>query len=542
MRLVISGRRRAPAALLAAAALRILALGLAGAFLSSTDARHHLVAPALAAEGGHGKGNGNGNGGGNGNSQGNGGGNGNSQGNGGDNGNGQGNGNGDGNGNGQGNGGGNGNSQGDGGGNSGGSQSGGNSNGNGQGNSGGGDGNSGGSQGSGANAPSASSPARTGSASTPNPGREGRGGFELGEVMVLGDRSDTLAGVQRLGFRLIEARPLAALGLSVLKLSTPTGLDARQGVALLHARYPELTADVNSLYGTYETEAAQVVSLPAPDYARRMIRWSGGAGCGAGLRIGMIDSALAAGLPTFAGRKLHQRSFLEPGHAAADPAHGTAIAALLVGAADPAHLTAGGLLPDADLYAAGIFERQGGQSRASAFAIAAALNWMVQNRVAVVNISVAGDNNALMALAVHRASARGTILVAAAGNAGPDAPPAYPGALPEVIAVTAVDQDGAIFPEANRGNYIAFAAPGVRIWVPGPDGQGRYETGTSFATPFALGAAALEMMQGVPANAEILRRRLASRARALGPGGKNPIFGDGLVQADATCGVTTSLE
>jgi len=80
MRLVISGRRRVPAALLAAAVLRILPLGLAGAFLSSTDARHYLVAPALADGGGHGKGNGNGN------SQGNGGGNGNSQGNGGGNG------------------------------------------------------------------------------------------------------------------------------------------------------------------------------------------------------------------------------------------------------------------------------------------------------------------------------------------------------------------------------------------------------------------------------------------------------------------------
>jgi subtilisin family serine protease len=248
----------------------------------------------------------------------------------------------------------------------------------------------------------------------------------------------------------------------------------------------------------------------------------------------MIDSALAAGLPTFAGRKLHQRSFVEPGHAAADPAHGTAIAALLVGAADPAHLTAGGLLPDADLYAAAIFERQGGESQASAFAIAAALNWMVENRVAVVNISLAGDNNALMAQAVHRASERGTILVAAAGNAGPDAPPAYPGALPEVIAITAVDRDGAVFPEANRGDYIAFAAPGVSIWVPGPDGQGRYQTGTSFAAPFALGTAALEVMRGTPPKADALRRRLAAKAHALGTGGKNPVFGYGLVQAGAT--------
>jgi subtilisin family serine protease len=247
-------------------------------------------------------------------------------------------------------------------------------------------------------------------------------------------------------------------------------------------------------------------------------------------------------LPTFAGRKLHQRSFVERGRVAADPAHGTAIAALLVGAPDPAHPTRSGLLPDADLYAAAIFARQGGQSEADAFAIAEALDWMVQKRVRVVNVSLAGDDNALMALAVRRASARGTVLIAAAGNAGPDAPPAYPGALPEVIAVTAVDQDGAVFPQANRGSYIAFAAPGVRIWVPTPDGQGRYQTGTSFAAPFALGAAALEMMQGAPADADVLRRRLAAKARALGSGGRNPTFGYGLVQASTSCGVVASAE
>jgi subtilisin family serine protease len=376
-----------------------------------------------------------------------------------------------------------------------------------------------------------------------NSGHEGRHGFEPGEVVVLGDRPETLARVQSLGFRLIEARPLGALGLSVLKLGTPAGLDSRQAVALLHARLPGVTADVNSVYGSYETEEAQVVSLPAPDYARRMIRWSGGEGCGSGLRIGMIDSGLAAGLPAFAGRKLHQRSFLEAGRVAADPAHGTAIAALLVGAPDPAHPTGAGLLPDADLYAASVFARQGaGQSEADAFAIAEALDWMVQKQVRVVNVSLAGDDNELMALAVRRASARGTVLIAAAGNAGPHAPPAYPGALPEVIAVTAVDQQGAVFAAANRGSYIAFAAPGVRIWVPTPDGQGRYETGTSLAAPFALGTAALEMMQGAPADADSLRLRLAAKARALGSSGRNPTYGYGLVQASASCGVVASVE
>jgi subtilisin family serine protease len=273
-----------------------------------------------------------------------------------------------------------------------------------------------------------------------------------------------------------------------------------------------------------------------------MIRWSGGEGCGSDLSIGMIDSGLAADLPAFAGRKLHQRSFLEPGRVAADPGHGTAVAALLVGAPDPAHPGGGGLLPDADLYAAAVFARQtGGRSEADAFAIAEALDWMVQKHVRVVNVSLAGDDNALMAFAVRRASARGTVLIAAAGNAGPNAPPAYPGALPEVIAVTAVDQQGAVFAGANRGSYIAFAAPGVRIWVPTPDGgQGRYETGTSFAAPFALGTAALEMMQGAPAIADVLRRRLAAKARALGSGGRNPTYGYGLVQASTSCGIVTS--
>jgi hypothetical protein len=372
---------------------------------------------------------------------------------------------------------------------------------------------------------------------------EGSGSeFEAGEVVVVGEGPGTLAGAQSLGFRLIEERPLAALGLSVLKLKTPASLDERRAVALLHERFPRLIADVNSIYTPYKTQSAEVVSLPAPDYARRMIGWSGGEGCGAGFRIGMIDSAVAGNLPALAGRHLHQRSFVEPGMAAGDTTHGTAIAALLVGQAEPGHGEEGGLLPSADLYAASIFERRGERSEASALAIAAALDWMVQNHVPVVNLSLSGEANELMALAVRQAVGRGTVLVAAAGNGGPTAPPAFPGALPQVIAVTAVDQTGAVFAGANRGDYIAFAAPGVRIWAPGPDGAGHYQTGTSFAAPFAVGTVALELMRGAPPDPAALSRRLASHARALGPGGKNPIFGYGLIQATAACEGSASAD
>ena len=49
-------------------------------------------------------------------------------------------------------------------------------------------------------------------------------------------------------------------------------------------------------------------------------------------------------------------------------------------------------------------------------------------------------------------------------------------------------------------------------------------------------------MRGAPPNADALRRRLAEKAHALGTGGKNPVFGYGLVQAGASCGVVAVAE
>jgi subtilisin family serine protease len=60
------------------------------------------------------------------------------------------------------------------------------------------------------------------------------------------------------------------------------------------------------------------------------------------------------------------------------------------------------------------------------------------------------------------------VLIAAAGNAGPNSPPEFPGAYPSVIAVTATDSRDVLYPGANRGNYIAVAAPGVDVLVPAP--------------------------------------------------------------------------
>jgi len=166
---------------------------------------------------------------------------------------------------------------------------------------------------------------------------------------------------------------------------------------------------------------------------------------------------------------------------------------------------------------------------------------MAANRVPAVNVSLSGEANDLLALAVRRAAARGTLLVAAAGNGGPGAPPAYPAAYAQVVAVTAVDRSGAVFAGANQGDYIAFAAPGVRIWTPGRNPFGEYQTGTSFAAPFATAAAALALMDGGPAEPQALKRLLARHSLHLGAPGKNPVYGYGLLKATASCDAVTAL-
>ncbi len=193
-----------------------------------------------------------------------------------------------------------------------------------------------------------------------------------------------------------------------------------------------------------------------------------------------------------------------------------------------------GLLPGARLFAANIFESRNGRIRANALSVASALDWLIGRRVGVVNLSLSGPPNRLLAQAVARA-ARNTILIAAAGNAGPGGKAKYPAAYPDVVAVTATDSQLRPYERANRGTYIDVAAPGVGIWTAATNLPGRYESGTSFAVPFVTAAVAALMMDGGTVTLPELRRFFAGTALDLGAPGKDEVFGWGLVQKFRPC-------
>lgn len=344
------------------------------------------------------------------------------------------------------------------------------------------------------------------------------------EIVVVEDAARShLAELRRIGFRPIDERPLRQLDLLLIRLHIPGGMTPATARSVLQRRFPDLLLDLHHLYRPSGT-----AMLPPLDFARSLIGWHDDlALCSDGVAVGMIDTGLSPAARRGLGRRLVSANFSSS--AAEDHAHGDAVAALIVGGGGtPA------LLPRSRLYAADAFEPGDAEGDvASVVAVALALDWMVVQRVRAVALSFAGRDNAILAEAIRRSSRAGLVLVAAAGNDGPAAPPAYPAALPEVVAVTAVDHHGAVYAAANRGPYVDVAAPGVRVPVTDGAGTARLVTGTSFAVPFVVAALAADP-QPEDGEAAVLRR-LASAARDLGAPGRDPVYGVGLVQAPRGC-------
>jgi subtilisin family serine protease len=98
-----------------------------------------------------------------------------------------------------------------------------------------------------------------------------------------------------------------------------------------------------------------------------------------------------------------------------------------------------------------------------------------------------------------------------------------------VIAVTATDANDKIFTGANRGRYIAVAAPGVDILVPAPDDTYQLTTGTSVSSAEVSGIVALLLERNPSLTPEDIRKILTTSAKHPGAKERDDDFGSGLV-------------
>jgi subtilisin family serine protease len=153
------------------------------------------------------------------------------------------------------------------------------------------------------------------------------------------------------------------------------------------------------------------------------------------------------------------------------------------------------------------------------------------NGAKVLNMSFIGAHDAALFELLQAANHKGVIVIAAAGNGGPSAPPVYPAAYPDVIAVTAVDEADRPYEFANRGSYVAVAAPGVDILAPVEHGGYAYVSGTSFAAAYVSGIAALLLELDPTLDPHTIADLIATGAEDLGPEGRDDDFGAGRVNA-----------
>ena len=144
-------------------------------------------------------------------------------------------------------------------------------------------------------------------------------------------------------------------------------------------------------------------------------------------------------------------------------------------------------------------------------------------------MSFAGPRDPSLERALKAAHDKGIVLIAAAGNAGPKSPPLYPGADPNVIAVTATDVNDKLFTGANRGRYIAVAAPGVDILVPAPDNTYQLTTGTSVASAEVSGHRGAAARAQSQSDAGRHPQHPDRERQAAGAGERDDDFGSGLV-------------
>ncbi len=247
---------------------------------------------------------------------------------------------------------------------------------------------------------------------------------------------------------------------------------------------------------------------------------------GEGVVIAVIDTAIDADHPELAGALAD--TFDAVGGTAHPDAHGTQIAGILA-----ARDKLKGVAPEARLLSVRAFS--GGGKRAPAqsttLQVLKGIDWAFASNAKIMNMSFAGPMDPLLERAIKTAAGKGAIFVAAAGNNGPKAAPAFPAAYADVIAVTAIDEDDKLYTKANRGAYILVAAPGVDIVVPAPKRKYDIASGTSMAAAHVSGVIALLMQRNASLSAAEIRAILASSARKPDAGLTKEAVGAGVLDA-----------
>jgi thermitase len=300
-----------------------------------------------------------------------------------------------------------------------------------------------------------------------------------------------------------------------------------------------LFADQYGLNNTGQVAGAPDADIDAPE------GWDaaglGAFPAGGGATIGIIDTgidaahedltgtvAACAGVRSFGldllGIPLLDDPTIVPDRCGDDNGHGTHVAGIAAARAN----NGVGIAGVAFNSRLAICKALNGAGAGSLVAIANCIAYLSQQGAKIISMSLGGLGSETLAGAVAAATASGVLIIAAAGNDG-TAALTYPAAYPQVVSVAAVDRRDQRAPFSSANADVEVAAPGVDILSTWNDGGYRTESGTSMATPYVAGVAALIAGHDPGGGPAAWRAKLTSTADDLGAPGRDPQFGFGRV-------------
>ena len=280
----------------------------------------------------------------------------------------------------------------------------------------------------------------------------------------------------------------------------------------------------------HERHAAGVLSQADPywtsDYGIREVHEKGVTG--QNVRVGIIDTGIDE-LHSKQDGQLHHamvkaKDFTNSRHGYWDThGHGTHVAGVV---AAQNHSIANGV----GLY---IAKGLGDDGSGSNYSIANAINWLVDEEVDVINMSLGSSRRSrIIGEAIERAALKGIITLAAAGN--DSGVIGWPAMENSAFSVGAINKNKDLAGFSNFGPNLDGVSPGVRIRSLYSNGGYAVLSGTSMATPWMTGMVALRIEAERQAEVQIvdtvhaLRSHLQVTAEDLGPAGRDPRYGYGV--------------
>jgi subtilisin family serine protease len=355
------------------------------------------------------------------------------------------------------------------------------------------------------------------------PGSTPRGYDAAGRYGVTGSASLQAKALERdYGLREISAWPIATLHLHCIMFQLP-GAAARptmiaqlandrrvesvqplnefttQSVPETLRAVPEaapVQVPYNDPYAKLQVSLRELAVLPAQQHSR-----------GAGVKIAVIDTGIDFRHPDLKGRVIERHNFVDADEARFEQdMHGTEVSGIIAAVADNG-IGIVGIAPDARIIALKACWQApgGGPAVCNSFTLAQALEAAIVAHADIVNMSLAGPPDPLLARLVSRAAAQGAIFVGAAGR--PGSGNTFPAELDEVLAVDAA--------EDSSGNPRHLLAPGHDILTLVPGGHYDFASGSSLSAAQVSGIVALMLAEHPHLTATEVRNLLLHSSRRV---------------------------